>query len=156
MATISVVNIEPDNGLVELEKAEKSENASTMSSNSDENAPTKAEKTRKRGRPAGAKDLKRRKTPVKRRKTAPTENPAAVVEEVRPPPAQEVPQQSQAPPAQEVMQAPPAQEAKPVPQPSAPPMTNFQRLHLQLLERKNAESAHWDDIVSRMVRLPIF
>ena len=144
MATISVVNI-ADNGIVELEKDENSENSSTMSSKSSENDKKDPDKPRKRGRPAGAKDLKRRQTPVRRRKTAPTENPATIVEEVRPPPAQEVPQQ-----------APPAQEAKPVPQPSAPPMTNFQRLHLQLLERKNAESAHWDDIVSRMVRLPIF
>ena len=150
MAAISVVDIAED-GVVKPDNIQNSENTSTMSSNGSENEKKDVEKTRKRGRPAGAKDLKRRKTPVRRRKTAPTENPEAVVEEVRAPPAQEVPQQM---PQQ--IPAPPAQEVKPVSQPFVPPMTDFQRLHLQFLERKHAESAHWDGIVSRMVRLPIF
>ena len=65
MTTIDVVPLQVDN--LSSEEAPKEEvlidsekNESTGSENN--------EKSRKRGRPAGAKDLKRRKTPVRRKK----------------------------------------------------------------------------------------
>ena len=121
----------------------------------------KAEQLRKRGRPAGAKDNKRRKTPVRRKKVA--EAPSIAQEEA--------PQQSlsaaapgpSTPQIREPMVEPVVQPIAPAtipvtapPTPTVPEMTPFQRSRLQYLQRQSAQQAHWDGIVAPMFRYPIF
>ena len=121
----------------------------------------KAEQLRKRGRPAGAKDNKRRKTPVRRKKVAEAQSIAQ----------EEAPQQSlpsaapgpstpqiKEPTVEPVVQpiVPAAIPVTPQATPIVPEMTPFQRSRLQYLERQSAQQAHWDGIVAPMFRYPIF
>ena len=112
----------------------------------------KAAQVRKRGRPTGAKDNKRRKTPVRRKKAT---DLSPIVQE-------EAPQQSLPPAASSTPQikepsvAPAIQPIITRPTPEVSEMTPFQRSRLQYLQRQSAQQAHWDGIVTPMFRYPIY
>ena len=126
----------------------------TAETNSENNE--KAEQLRKRGRPAGAKDNKRRKTPVRRKKVAEAQSIAQ----------EEAPQQS-LPSAAPVPSTPQIKE--PTVEPVAPPiipmtvqsapavaeMTPFQRGRMQHLERQSAKQALWDGMIFPMFHYPV-
>ena len=143
--TIDVVPLHPEDNVTEP-RVEKVETSSETNE--------KAEQThKKRGRPAGAKDLKRRKTPV-RRKRGDAQSPPPVIEE---------PAVSEAIPAAIPAAIEPANEpaAAPLPQAAAlskaaPKISHFQRLYMQHFERQSAREAHWDGIVTPMFRFPVF
>ena len=123
----------------------------------------KAEQLRKRGRPAGAKDNKRRKTPVRRKKVAEAQSIAQeeAPQQSLPSAASSTPQikEPTVAPATEPAVQPIAPATIPVtasPTPVVPEMTPFQRSRLQYLERQSAQQAHWDNIVGPMFRYPIF
>ena len=127
----------------------------------------KAEQLRKRGRPAGAKDNKRRKTPVRRKKVAEAQSIAQ--EEA---PQQSLPSAASSTPQIKEPTVAPATEpvVQPIipmtataiipetasPTPTVPELTPFQRSRLQYLQRQSAQQAHWDGIVAPMFRYPIF
>ena len=129
----------------------------------------KAEQLRKRGRPAGAKDNKRRKTPVRRKKVAEAQSIAQ--EEA---PQQSLPSAAPGPSTPQIKEPTVAPATEPVvqpiipmtasatipvtapPTPTVPEMTPFQRSRLQYLQRQSAQQAHWDGIVAPMFRYPIF
>ena len=150
--TIDVVPLHSEDTAAEP----REERAETSSENNE-----KAEQVRKRGRPAGAKDNKRRKTPVRRKRVS--EAPAIAQEEA---PQQSLPSAAPGPSTPQIKEpivepvvqpiVPAAIPVTPQATPIVPEMTPFQRSRFQYLERQSAQQAHWDGIVAPMFRYPIF
>ena len=143
MATIDVVSLDASEGDAVIESRSEEQNDSTNGENT--------EKARKKGRPAGAKDVKRRKTPVRKKMQ---EAPKKVLEP-------STPVAPMAPVTVEPVVAPIASAPAAVPtiMPSTSPvqeMTPFQQSRLKYLERQSMQQAHWDGIVAPMFRYPIY
>ena len=172
MATIDVVPLQVDT--LSSEEAPKEEVNNDVLIESEKNESTGSEnneKSRKRGRPAGAKDLKRRKTPVRRKKeiskeslgeihtdassstapmpAAPAVAPAVTVVKdevarvVATAPKEEIETEAA---ARAIARAIPPREE----------LTHYQRLRMQHLERQSAREAHWDGLITPMFRFPVY
>ena len=133
---------------LDLEKVEPEKADILSESSKSEN--NESPKSKKRGRPAGAKDLKPRKTPARQKKT-----PQVSKEALSSQPALE-----EAPPIEQpVMQVQPMQSeaASPKAIPKATPeLSPFQRSRMRFLESQSAHQSHWDGIIQPMFRFPIY
>ena len=177
MTTIDVVPLQADN--LSSEKAPKEEVNNDVLIDSEKNESTGSEnneKSRKRGRPAGAKDLKRRKTPVRRKKeiskeslgeihtdassstatmpAAPAVAPAVTV--VKDEVARVVATAHTPAPKEEIEKEAAARAIPPRAIPPREELTHYQRLRMQHLERQSAREAHWDGLITPMFRFPVY
>ena len=177
MATIDVVPLQVDTlSSEEAPKEEVLRESEKNESTGSENNENIDEKSRKRGRPAGAKDLKRRKTPVRRKKeiskeslgeiptdassstatmpAAPAVAPAVTV--VKDEVARVVATAHTPAPKEEIEKEAAARAIAPRAIPPREELTHYQRLRMQHLERQSAREAHWDGLITPMFRFPVY
>ena len=172
MATIDVVPLQVDTlSSEEAPKEEVLRESEKNESTGSENNENIDEKSRKRGRPAGAKDLKRRKTPVRRKKeiskeslgeiqNKATSSAHVIKDEIAPPTAPAVAPAGAAPvntaPEEPLVQKEAAARAIARAIPPREELTHYQRLRMQHLERQSAREAHWDGLITPMFRFPVY
>ena len=145
MATIDVIPLHSEEETLTDAREERAE---TSSENNE-----KAEQTRKRGRPAGAKDIKPSKTPARQKKATSSIEAVQEAPPIEGPP--KIEERAAAPAAAPVAVIPPLVHQAAVPK-AVPEITPFQRHRMQYLERQSSRQAHWDGIVTPMFRFPVF
>ena len=150
MATIDVVSLDSAEDVPTPDAEEKVDAASEASSSFEKNEGI--ETSRKRGRPAGAKDAKRRKTPVRRKKVeassassvsaSPVIHEEPIIPEVASPAP--IPLQVSPPP-----QIAPAAPIAPIVAPREPERPLY-RHRMDYPEQVSAEENHWDSLIIPM------
>ena len=138
MTTIDVVSLENVSTPDVEEKVDVAAEASSLSEKNE------VESSRKRGRPAGAKDAKRRKTPV-RRKTG--DAASSSTSTISPLIVEEPVASAKQPVIQPVIAPPPAVQIAITPK---EPERSHYHHRMDYHEQVSTEEAHWDNIINPM------
>ena len=147
MATIDVVSLDSAENVPTPDAEEKADAVSEAS----ESFQKEVETSRKRGRPAGAKDAKRRKTPVRRKQI----EASSVAPVIQPEPI--TPEVASHPPSLPPPQVPPPPTISPGVAPIVPtveiprePERPLYHHRLDYPEQMSALQNHWDSLISPM------
>ena len=150
MATIDIVSLDSAEDVPTPDTEEKVDAISETGSSLEKNEGI--ESSRKRGRPAGAKDAKRRKTPVRRKKVEEASSTSPVIQE-----EPITPEVASHPPSAPPPQVPPPPTIAPRVAPIVPtvaiprePERPLYHHRLDYPEQMSALQNHWDSLIVPM------